>query len=228
MKRVAALLFPGLTQLDLAGPWDVLRRLPEMRLYLVWKTLDPVMSDSGMAVLPTATFETCPDCEVLFVPGGPGQVECMDDGEVMSWLRRQGEQAEWVTSVCTGSLLLGGAGLLRGYRATSHWMSRDQLARLGATVESQRIVVDRNRITGGGVTAGIDMALEFAALLAGEEEARRVALQLEYDPAPPFGPGSPECSELGTIVEVQRRAKALLARRREATERARLRLGLGC
>jgi cyclohexyl-isocyanide hydratase len=227
MRRAAFLLFPGLTQLDLAGPWEVLRRLPEMRLYLVWKSLEPVVSDSGMAIVPTATFGTCPKCDVLFVPGGPGQVECMDDPVVLDWLRRQGEQAEWVTSVCTGSLLLGGAGLLKGYKATSHWMSRDQLAHLGATVVNQRIVVDRNRITGGGVTAGIDMGLEFAALLAGEDAARRIALQMEYDPAPPFGPGSPECSELDLIVEVQRGAKALLTRRREATERARVRLGLG-
>ncbi|MBL8213014.1 MAG: DJ-1/PfpI family protein [Bryobacterales bacterium] len=223
---MAFVLFPGLTQLDLTGPWEVLRRLPDVRLYLVWKTLDPVVSDSGMAIVPTATFETCPRCEVLFVPGGPGQVECMEDGEVLGWLQQQGAQAEWVASVCTGSLLLAGAGLLGGYQATSHWMSRDQLARLGATVVNQRIVVDRNRITGGGVTAGIDMALELAALLSSEEEARRIGLQMEYDPAPPFGPGSPECSELEMIVEVQRRAKALLTRRREATEKARVRLGL--
>ena len=166
----------------------------------------------------------CPRCEVLFVPGGPGQVDWMLDEEVLEWLRVQGSGAQWVTSVCTGSLLLGAAGLLRGHRAACHWMSRDHLALLGARPAVERVVVDRNRMTGGGVTAGIDFALQLAGVLRGEDVARGIALQLEYDPMPPFGPGSPEASELALITAAKQRAKGLMARRREATEQAAARL----
>jgi len=224
MTRIAMLLYPGLTQLDLTGPYEVFRRIPDAEVFLAWKTLDAVVSDGGMAIVPGVRLAECPLCEVLFVPGGPGQVDWMLDEEVMEWLRVQGRGADWVTSVCTGSLLLGAAGLLKGYRAACHWMSRDQLALLGARPVAERVVVDGNRVTGGGVTAGIDFALRLAGELRGEDVARSIALQLEYDPMPPYGPGSPEASELSLITGVKQRAKGMMARRREATERAAARL----
>lgn len=224
MTRIAMLLYPGLTQLDLTAPYEVFRRIPDARVFLTWKTLDAVVSDGGMAILPQVRLAECPPCEVLFVPGGPGQVDWMLDEELMQWLRAQASTADWVTSVCTGSLLLGAAGLLQGYHAACHWMSRDQLALLGAMPVAERVVVDRNRITGGGVTAGIDFALRLAGVLRGEDVARSIALQLEYDPMPPYGPGSPEASELELITALKQRAKSMLARRRETTEKAAARL----
>ncbi|HUQ93398.1 MAG TPA: DJ-1/PfpI family protein [Bryobacteraceae bacterium] len=222
--QIGMLLYPRLTQLDLTGPFEVFHRLSETEVHLIWKTIDPVRSDSGMSILPTTTLADCPKLDVLCVPGGPGQIELMDDKEVLEWLKQRAAEVQWITSVCTGSLLLGAAGLLQGYRAACHWMSRDQLALLGAVPSPERVVLDRNRITGGGVTAGIDFALQLAELLRDETEARSIGLQLEYDPAPPFGPGSPDQCELNLIVGLQRRAKSLLAARRAATERARDRL----
>jgi cyclohexyl-isocyanide hydratase len=222
--QIGLLLYPGLTQLDLTGPYEVFRRISDTDVHLVWKTLEAVRSDSGMAILPTVTMAECPGLDVLCVPGGPGQIALMDDAEVLDWIRARGEQAQWVTSVCTGSLLLAAAGLLTGYRAACHWMSRDQLALLGAIPAAERVVLDRNRLTGGGVTAGIDFALQLAELLRDETEARAIGLQLEYDPAPPFGPGSPDHCEMDLIVAVQRRSKGMLAARRAATERAAARL----
>lgn len=224
--NIVMLLYPGVTQLDLTGPWEVLRRLSDVEVHLAWKTLEAVRADGGMGLLPTTALDACPQADVLLVPGGPGQIALMEDDAVLDWVRRQGEGAQWVTAVCTGSLILGAAGLLRGYRAACHWMSRSMLARLGARPAAGRIVLDGNRITGGGVTAGIDLALELAALLRSEREARLIGLQIEYDPAPPFGSGSPENAELELILEAERRAKPMLKARREGVERARARLGL--
>lgn len=225
MTHAGFLLFPRLTQLDLTGPYEVLSRMTGSRVDLVWKTKDPVESDAGLRMIPSMTMKECPQLDVICVPGGPGQIAIMDDSETLAWLTGQAEKAAWVTSVCTGSLILGAAGLLRGYRAACHWMSRDQLRLLGAEPSASRVVLDRNRLTGGGVTAGIDFALELVALLRDENEARRIALQLEYDPAPPFGPGSPDCAELELITALQQRAKPMLQARREATERAARRIG---
>ncbi|WP_085810517.1 DJ-1/PfpI family protein [Sphingomonas sp. TZW2008] len=191
--RVAFLLFPNVTQLDLTGPAQVLARLGgDAHVDLVWKTRDPVPTDAGFSILPTATLDEVPAADILCVPGGIGVNDVIADDEAMAWVRAIGGQAAWVTSVCTGSLILGGAGLLKGYRATSHWAWRDMLTLFGATPVAERVVVDRNRVTGGGVTAGIDFALTLTALIRGEEHARMVQLSLEYDPAPPFDAGSPE------------------------------------
>ena len=141
------------------------------------------------------TLQKCPALDVVFVPGGPGQIELMQDITVLKFLRQQGAKARYVTSVCTGALLLGAAGLLKGYQATTHWLFHDQLAQFGATPTKGRVVVDRNRITGGGVTAGIDFALTLAAELRSVEIAKRIQLGLEYDPAPPFNSGSPETAD---------------------------------
>jgi cyclohexyl-isocyanide hydratase len=218
------LLYPALTQLDLTGPLEVFSRLPQTTIHLLWKTKDLVWSDAGMALLPTMTLLECPPLDVLFVPGGRGQVPLMDDQEVLGFLARQGQTVRYVTSVCTGSLLLAAAGLLRGYRAACHWLSRDELALLGAIPVPERVVVDRNRITGGGVTAGIDFALRLAAELRGESVARMIQLSMEYDPQPPFAAGSPESAAPDLVAALRQRVEPLLAARRAATLRARARL----
>jgi cyclohexyl-isocyanide hydratase len=189
--QIAMLLFPGLTLLDLIGPQAVFSM--HARTHLVWKTMDTVVSDSGIGMQPTATFDDCPkDLDVLFVPGGFGTAAAMRDPEVLSFLAEKAPRAKYVTSVCSGSLILGAAGLLNGYRATSHWALRDQLSMFGAEPVKARVVTDRNRITGGGVTAGIDFGLVLLARMRGDDAARLTQLAMEYDPAPPFNAGSPE------------------------------------
>ena len=198
--HVAFLLYPQVTQLDLTGPAQVLSRLGDARIDLVAKTRDPVPTDAGFDLLPTATFDDVAAADVLCVPGGFGTVPALRDAATLDWLRRVGAQAAWVTSVCTGSLLLAAAGLLDGYRAACHWASREQLALFGVEVATERVVFDRNRVTGGGVTAGIDFALALTAAIRGEDHARFVQLSLEYDPAPPFDSGSPERADAATIA----------------------------
>lgn len=207
MMRVAFLLFPGITQLDLTGPAQVLSRLGDAKIELVAKSMEPVQTDAGFAILPTATFAEVTAADILCVPGGFGTVAAMEDAETVAWVRGVGEGATWVTSVCTGSLLLAAAGLLDGYRATSHWASRDQLAWFGAIPTAERVVFDRNRVTGGGVTAGIDFALALTAAIRGEDHARFVQLSLEYDPAPPFDSGTPDRAGPETVERYQAMAE---------------------
>jgi cyclohexyl-isocyanide hydratase len=198
--HIAFLLFPDVTQLDLTGPAQVLSRLGNVKLDLVAKTRDPVPTDAQFALHPTACFSEVRRTDILCVPGGFGTVAAMEDAETLAWLRETADSAQWVTSVCTGSLLLAAAGLLTGYRAACHWASRDQLAWFGAEPTGERVVFDRNRVTGGGVTAGIDFALALVAKIRGDEYARFVQLSLEYDPAPPFDSGSPERADAATIT----------------------------
>ena len=212
--EIGLLLFPGLTQLDLTGPYEVFTRITGARVHLLWKTLGPITADSGLTLLPTTTLAESPRLDVLCVPGGPGTTPLLEDAEVLSFLTHQAERARFVTSVCTGSLVLAAAGLLDGYRAACHWTSREFLAQLGAEVSTARVVVDRNRITGGGVTAGIDFALTLAAALVDEHEARRIQLQIEYNPSPPYDAGSPESAGPALVAEVLDRASATLASRR--------------
>ena len=222
--HIGMLLFPRLTQLDLTGPYEVFSRLSDTEVLLLWKTLDAVVSDSGMSILPTTTFGQCPQLDIVFVPGGPGQVAMMEDNDVLRFLQEQARKAKFVTSVCTGSLILAAAGLLKGYRATCHWMSRDLLTELGVEVSPDRYVIDRDRATGGGVTAGIDFALKLALLLRGEQEAKRIQLQLEYSPDPPFDAGSP--AGAGSEIEgiVRQRAAKLQEERRVVVQRVKNRL----
>lgn len=188
--EIGMLLYPGMTLLDLAGPQAALGL--HGRTHLFSKTLDPVMTDSGVALLPTAAFADAPArLDVLFVPGGFGTVEAMKDKEIITFLAEHGRGARYVTSVCSGSLLLGMAGLLDGYRAATHWACCDALEALGAQPGRERVVADRNRFTGGGVTAGIDFGLTLLAELRGEEVAKMTQLMMEYDPAPPFNTGHP-------------------------------------
>ncbi len=189
--QIGMLLYPGLTLLDLVGPQAALGM--HGKTLLLWKDLEPVWADTGISVNPTTTFADCPrDLDVLFVPGGFGTNKAMQDGAIVDFLAEVGPTARYVTSVCTGALLLGMAGLLDGYRANTHWAFRDALEATGATVTAGRVVVDRNRLTGGGVTAGIDFGLTLLAELRGEQVARVTQLALEYDPEPPFQAGSPE------------------------------------
>ncbi|GAB5455516.1 MAG: DJ-1/PfpI family protein [Henriciella sp.] len=191
-QSVAFLLFPNVTQLDLTGPAQVLSRLGNTELNLVWKDKEPVPTDAGFPLLPTATFDEIDEVNILCVPGGFGTMDVMQDPEVLEWLRKVAAKADWVTSVCTGSLILGAAGLLKGYRSGCHWASIDQLAFFGATPVRERIVEDRNRFSGGGVTSGIDFALALAARIRNEDFARFIQLSIEYDPMPPFDAGSPD------------------------------------
>ncbi|PWB83681.1 MAG: thiamine biosynthesis protein ThiJ, partial [Methylocystaceae bacterium] len=194
--QLVMLLYPRLQQLDLTGPLDVFARFAdELDIHLAWKDTEPVTDVGGLRLLPTVSFADCPQADILFVPGGYGQLELMEDGETIGFLRRHGESASYVTSVCTGSLLLAAAGLLTGYRATSHWLSIDQLAHFDVEPVAERVVIDGSRITGGGVTSGIDFALTVAAHLFGEERAKLAQLNMEYDPAPPFASGSPKVAE---------------------------------
>jgi cyclohexyl-isocyanide hydratase len=200
--QVGMLLYPGLTLLDLIGPhtawaWHA-------TIHLVWKTQDLIVSDSGVAIQPTTTFADCPhDLDILFVPGGFGTAAAMQDRAVLDFLAARAAHARYITSVCSGSLILGAAGLLHGYKATSHWAVRDRLPLFGAEPVEARVVVDRNRITGGGVTAGIDFGLVLLAQLRGEEVAQVTQLAMEYDPEPPFQAGSPH-SAGPAIVDLTR------------------------
>ncbi len=192
--EIAMLIYPGMTALDLIGPQQVFGYLPGVNVELVAKTKDLVRSDTGIAIQPSKTFADCADpVDILFMGGGSdGTVALMTDSETLDFLAQRGKTAKLVTSVCTGSMVLGAAGLLRGYKATSHWSVRDLLPLLGAELLVNRVVQDRNRITSGGITAGIDFGLRVAAELQGEDYARFLTLALEYDPQPPFGTGTPE------------------------------------
>lgn len=218
--HVAMLLFPRATQLDFTGPYEVFARMPDARVSVVWKDRAPVVTDRGLALLPDATLDEVDACDLVFVPGGPGQVEMMTDAAVLAWLRRTAAGARWVTSVCTGSLVLGAAGLLTGRRATCHWASLDQLALLGAEPVDERVVVDGRVVTGAGVTSGIDFALVVAAAVAGDEAARRIQLGIEYDPRAPFDAGSPRTAPPALVASLRDEMAGFLARRRAATEAA--------
>jgi cyclohexyl-isocyanide hydratase len=222
---VAFLLFPNVTQFDLTGPAQVLSRLGNVTLDLVWKDRDPVRTDVGFAIMPTATFADVPRADILCVPGGMGVTEVIADDTAMAWVRAAGAEARRVTSVCTGSLILGAAGLLRGYRAATQWSWREYLAMFGAEMAPERVVVDRNRVTGGGVTAGIDFALTLMAEVRSADFAKAVQLSLEYDPAPPFDAGSPQKAGPELVATYQQRVAQLAPDREEKFRAAAARLG---
>lgn len=223
--HIVMLTYPGLTQLDLTGPYEVLARFPELKLYLAWKTTAPVDDALGLRLIPSVTFTECPQADILFVPGGPGQMALMQDEEVLGFLRQQARRAQWIASVCTGSLVLAAAGLLTGYRATCHWMSIEQLALFGAIPVSERVVRDGNRLTGAGVTSGIDFALTLGAELFGSDRARQVQLAMEYDPAPPFADGSPASADPSIEEQVRKSAASFQSRRKDVSRLAAKALG---
>ena len=217
--NIGFVIFPGITQLDFTGPFEVLSRLatppslsapskfPQARTYTVAKTMLPVSSDRGLGIMPDCTFQTCPPLDLICVPGGPGVVAALADGETVDFIRRQGEHARYVTSVCMGAFLLGAAGLLQGRRATTHWAYVDLLPLVGASHENGRVVRDGNVFTAGGVTSGIDFAFHIVAELAGPEVAQAIQVGIEYDPAPPFAAGHPDKAPAA--------ATALMAHRNE-------------
>jgi len=220
-------LFPDLTQLDLTGPYEVFSRMPHTHVYLIAATREPVRSERGLAIMPDTTFADATALDVLFVPGGVGVNRAMEDEALLAWLREQAAHARYVTAVCTGALVLGAAGLLQGYRAATHWLSLDLLPLLGAQPVAERVVIDRNRITGGGITAGIDFGLTIAAALCGKAVAQELQLMLEYDPQPPFRSGSPRTASPDLVEHVRTTRQALQDQRRAIVERAAARLREG-
>jgi cyclohexyl-isocyanide hydratase len=207
--NVVVLLFPNVTQLDFTGPAQVFSKFPNAQVHLAWHDLDPVRTDGGWCIVPTTTLEDCPPADVLFVPGGAGTFDLFEDDVALDFLRRQAAGARWITSVCTGSFALAAAGLLSGYQATSHWASLEMLTEFGVVPVSRRVVRDRNRITGAGVTSGIDFAFVLAGELYGDETARRIQLAIEYDPEPPFDHGSPTKADPALVAEIVAATRSL-------------------
>ncbi len=216
--RIVFILYPRLTQLDFTGPYEVLARLPGAEVIVASKEGGTLASELGLTFAGLTRLADIDTCDLICVPGGPGQTDAMLDPEFMAQVKRLGEGAKYVTSVCTGSLILGAAGLITGKRAGSHWAYRELLPAFGAIPDPARVVRDGNAITGGGVTAGIDIALTIVAELAGERTAKMIQLAIEYDPAPPFASGRPEKAEPEIVDAVRDMFAAFSARRREAIE----------
>src|SRR5882672_5847752 len=222
--QIGLVLFPRVTQLDFTGPLQVFSSVPGAKVHLIWKRIEPVPSDSVLTLTPTISFADCPQLDVICVPGGLGTDDMVNDDEMLDFLRRQAKGAQYITSVCTGSLVLGAAGLLRGYRAATHWTAMDFLSEFGATPAKTRVCVDRNRVTGGGVTAGIDFALTLVSIMVNRESAEAIQLGLEYNPAPPFNAGSPDTAPPEILALMKERIAPAQARRGEAVHRAAARL----
>jgi cyclohexyl-isocyanide hydratase len=222
--QIGLVIFPRVTQLDLTGPVQVFSSVPGAKVHLIWKRIEPVASDSVLTLTPTTTFEDCPQLDVICVPGGLGTDDMINDEEMLAFLRRQAERAKYVTSVCTGSLVLGAAGLLKGFRAATHWTAIEFLGEFGAIPTNSRVCIDRNRITGGGVTAGIDFALTLVSLMVDRKTAEAIQLRLEYNPAPPFSAGSPETAPAEIVALFRERIAPSQARRSEMIKRAAARL----
>ena len=222
--QIGILLFPKVTQLDFTGPLQVFSSVPGANVHLIWKRIEPVPSDSVLTLTPTITFADCPQLDVICVPGGVGTDDMVNDEQMLNFLRQQAEGAKYITSVCTGSLVLGAAGLLEGYRATTHWTAMEFLGLYGAIPTKTRVCIDRNRVTGGGVTAGIDFALTLVSILIDRPTAQAIQLRLEYNPAPPFDSGSPETAPAEILARLKERNAAGQEYRRAANRRAAARL----
>jgi cyclohexyl-isocyanide hydratase len=222
--QIGFLIFPDMMPLDMVGPYEVFTKMPDTRLHLVWKSLAPLTVAGGMQMLPSTTFSECPALDLICIPGGSGMNPLLNDSETLEFIRRQARSARYVTSVCTGALVLGAAGLLKGKRAATHWMSRDMLSQFGATPVADRVVIDGNIITGGGVTAGVDFGITVAAELFGPEVAKTIQLAIEYDPAPPFDAGSPERAGEAIVAAARANAAKRQADRQIAVQRAAARL----
>jgi cyclohexyl-isocyanide hydratase len=216
--QIGSLLFEGLDQIDLTGPFEVLSRIPNSTYRVFAKTADPVRDVRGLRLTPDAALTEAPNLDVVHVPGGFGQEALMDDEEVLSWVKRQAAGAICVFSVCTGALICGAAGLLKGRRATTHWAAFHLLPLFGAIPVNERVVVDGDMVFAAGVTAGIDGALRVAANLRGDDVARTIQLYMQYAPEPPFNSGTPETAP-AAILESARRAVGEITARREQTAR---------
>jgi cyclohexyl-isocyanide hydratase len=212
--KVGMLLFPELTILDFTGPYEVFVKAPCFDVLTVGATISPISAEGGLQLQPQLSIDDCPQLDVIFVPGGRGINYLLTDQAILQFLRNQAARAQYITSVCTGALVLAAAGLLDGYKATTHWCSLELLRMFGVDTIDDRVVKDRNRITGGGVTAGIDFGLTLTAIVGGEEMAKIVQLQLEYNPAPPFREGSPRTASLPVLQKARELTKPLLETRR--------------
>ena len=197
--EIGFLVYPDVFQLDVMAAYQILSFPPNVKIHLLWKNLNSIISNKGLIITPTTTFNDCPQLDVICVPGGGmGQLEVMKDEEILKFLQQKSQTAQYITSVCTGSMILAAANLLQGYKATCHWAFREQLAMLGVEVIPERVVIDRNRITGAGVTSGIDFGLTLISLIWGESMAKMAQLMMEYNPQPPFNAGTPEAEEAVT------------------------------
>lgn len=219
--HIGLLVFPAVQQLDLTAPYEVFASIPGATVHLVWKDLAAIRSATGLALIPSVSFADCPMLDVLCVPGGIGVNVLLEDGEVLDFVREKAATARYVTSVCTGALVLGAAGLLEGRRATTHWFAHDFLARFGAIPVYQRVVRDGNLITAGGVTAGLDFGLTVVAELIGQGQAEAIQLNLEYDPQPPFNAGTPDEAPAEILAEVKQRLAASRKAREALLDRLR-------
>ena len=218
--QIGIVLFPRVTQLDFTGPLQVFSSVPGAKVHLIWKRIEPVPSDSVLTITPTISFADCPQLDVICVPGGMGTDDAVNDSEILAFVTKQAAGAKYVTSVCTGSLVLGAAGLLQGYRASTHWTAMEALAPFGAIPTKTRVCVDRNRVTGGGVTAGIDFALTLVSIMVDRRTAEAIQLRLEYNPAPPFNAGSPETAPPEVLAIIKERIAPTMQRRIENYRRA--------
>jgi cyclohexyl-isocyanide hydratase len=222
--QIGLLVFPKVTQLDFTGPLQVFSSLPGATVHLIWKRIEPVTTDTVLTITPTVSFADCPQLDVICVPGGAGTDDMVNDEEMLQFLRTQAVGAKYVTSVCTGSLVLGAAGLLKGYKAATHWAAMKYLEPYGAIPTKTRVCVDRNRFTGGGVTAGIDFALTLVAHLVDRAMAEAIQLGMEYNPAPPFNSGSPETAPPRVLATVRQGFAARGDGRSNANQQAAARL----
>ena len=223
---IGSLLFEGLDQIDLTGPFEVLSRIPNATHRIYAKSIAPVRDVMGLRITPDATLAEAPRLDILHIPGGRGQEALMEDEVVLAWLRSQAQGARKVLSVCTGALVCGAAGLIRGKRATTHWASFHLLPWFGAIPVDERVVIDGDWIFAGGVTAGIDGALALAAEVRGVPAAQRIQLDIAYAPEPPFRSGTPDTAPPEIVEKARRDVAELIARRDASARRAAARLGI--
>lgn len=216
---IGMIAFDQMTNLDFVGPFDILSRVRAVRTIVLGKSLDPITTDSEYRLLAEMKLADAPALDMIFVPGGSGSTTLMEDPEILAFLRERGPKAQWVTSVCTGALVLGAAGLLKGYRATTHWSAMHILPVLGAIPIDERVVIDGNRATGGGVTAGIDFGLTLIARIWGEEQAKLIQMGNEYNPQPPFDAGHPDRAP-DVAARYRELTHGMTAARMEAATRA--------
>ncbi|MEH2338812.1 DJ-1/PfpI family protein [Nostoc sp.] len=224
--QIGALVFPNMDQIDLTGPFAVLSRLPNSSFQLIWKSTMPVRDHKGLRLLPDASLANAKPIDLLIVPGGPGQEDLMEDKQVLSFLTAQAGRAKCVFSVCTGALLCGAAGLLKGLEATTHWQSVQFLKYFGAVPKEQRVVIDRTFVSAAGLTAGMDGALKVAALLRGEAIAQAIQLDIQYAPEPPFDSGTPDRAPTEIVAKLKQTSEKLTAQRLATARRVAAKLGV--
>ncbi len=211
--KIGGLIFPNFDQLDFTGPFEVLSRIPNSTFYTLWKDKTVVRDMRGMQLVPDTSFEDAPQLDVLLIPGGYGQEQVAADEEVLTFIRKQAKHSRYVFSVCTGALICGAAGLLQGRKATTHWTALEVLPFYGATSSADRVVIDGNYMSAGGVTSGIDGSLILAALLRDDRVAKELQLYMAYDPQPPFDSGSPTKASADVVSTVSARAREITEQR---------------